>query len=265
MRICCFLRVYIVVVWISVGWKKQASWRWTYLSLAAFLFGPEICLCGCQVLLMLCFVLLGPEGLLWSPHIWTAVKPWSFHPHQLDGPRWKCLLLILQCLRFLCTSLKNTKKTGGGGQGEVICERRRHVTHSIFITMPEYLGATHPNNDLNPTFYSFQRRVVAVLFIKKWNHRLCALLTLHPVCFGVATEECWLHLNAIDIMLAIRLTLTCHVGPRVHRVNTGLRWTVALYCIRLNKDFNPFIISLYGPYSLGAVNRIVMCLCVALN
>lgn len=67
------------------------------------------------------------------------------------------------------------------------------------------------------------------------------------------------------IMVAIRLMFTSHVGPRVHSVNTGLRQTVSLYCIRLNKDFNPFIISLYGPYSPGAVNRIEICLCVALN
>lgn len=32
-----------------------------------------------------------------------------------------------------------------------------------------------------------------------------------------------------------------------------------MYCIRLNKDFNPFIISLHGPYSGVEVNRIEVC------
>lgn len=205
------------------------------------------------------FVFLGPEGLLWSPHIWTAVKPRSFHPHQLDRPRWKRLLFILQCLRFISMSLRKPQKEMEGWE-DFICERRRHVTHSVFIiTMPEYLRA---NNHLNPTFYSSSS---AVLFIKKWNHKLCVSLTLHPVCCGAATfntgtrqgakKKSWLHL-----WILCRLMFT-----RVHGVNTGLSWSIALYCIRLNKDFNPFIISLCGPYSLGAVNRIEMCLCSTLN
>lgn len=40
-----------------------------------------------------------------------------------------------------------------------------------------------------------------------------------------------------------------HVRPRVHTGNTGLRLTIALYCIRLNKDLNPFVISFCGPYT----------------
>lgn len=49
----------------------------------------------------------------------------------------------------------------------------------------------------------------------------------HHVCFSVATlitvTRGGFHQDVIDIVLAIRLTLTRHVRPRVHRVNTGLR------------------------------------------
>lgn len=179
MKICCFYLIYIIVHLITVGWTKQAIWKWTNLTIVKLIISCipiwkwNFIPWGCQRLFMFCFgFFLGPEGLLWSAHIWTAVKPRSFHPHQLDGPRWKCLLFILQCLRTISTSLKNTNKMEG--RAEVLCERRRHVTHSVFIIMPEYLRSTHPNNHLNPTFYSSQR-CGAVLFIKKWNPRLHVL------------------------------------------------------------------------------------------
>lgn len=61
---------------------------------------------------------------------------------------------------------------------------------------------------------------------------MCVANSTPCVCFGVATfstvkrggaAQCRHHLNATDIILAIRLTFTCHAGPKVHRVNTGLR------------------------------------------
>lgn len=90
-----------------------------------------------------------------------------------------------------------------------------------------------------------------VLFIKKWNHRLCVaflLLLLSDVATitrrGATTY--WLPLD-------IRLMFISHVGASV---NTGLRWSVALICKRLNKDLNPFIISFDGPSSMWTVKRL---------
>lgn len=58
------------------------------------------------------------------------------------------------------------------------------------------------------------------------------VLNSPPVCFGLATfitvtrggaTKCELHLDTMDIILAIRLMFASHVWPRVHSVNTGLK------------------------------------------
>lgn len=111
-------------------------------------------------------VVSGTEGLLWSPHVWTAVKSRSLHPHQLDGPRRKRLLLILQCLRTHFASVKNKTQMEDQDGGQVICERGRRISHSIFQTT----SATH-HSHLNQTFYSS----CCCSFIYQWEEIIYAV------------------------------------------------------------------------------------------
>lgn len=188
----------------------------------------------------------GAEGLLWRSHIRAAFKPRALHPHQLDGPRRKRLLFFLQRLTTTPTWCKNPPKKQPQirwVKEDVAWKRRAWVPHSSFITNLSFILT-----------FTLQRPL-AVLFIKKWDHSVFLLLICSDVATITHTATRWPHLDT-------RPTFISRVGPSV---NTGLRWSVALICKRLNKDLNPFIISFDGPCTVWAVNKTKVCLCVALN
>uniref|UniRef100_A0A3Q4GHE1 6-phosphogluconate dehydrogenase NADP-binding domain-containing protein n=1 Tax=Neolamprologus brichardi TaxID=32507 RepID=A0A3Q4GHE1_NEOBR len=97
----------------------------------------------------------------------TTLKPRSFHPHQLDRSWRKCLLFILQCLREIFTTPKNKRDGRPRTRG-----RYQQVK---ILNIPSFdFPPSRTQNLLQPTFY-FSQRLVAVIFIKRWNNRLCAL------------------------------------------------------------------------------------------
>lgn len=124
----------------------------------------------------------------------------------------------------------NTNKMEDQGRGEVVCGRQRHITYFIFLT----ISATHPIY-LNIAFFSSSRLGFAVIFINKrdQNLRLSVFWNPHPVWFVVSTlikvtrRNVWF---ACIRMLFIRTHSAVSLGPRVHCVNTGLKWTLSLYC-----------------------------------
>lgn len=109
---------------------------------------------------------LGTEGLLWSPHVWTAVESRSFYPHQLDRPRRERLLLILQRLKTLVT--RRRKQDGGPRLEGQSSAREDDIFHA-----PSWFWFLPPTpvtliKHLTP-------HVVAVLFIHERNFRFCVI------------------------------------------------------------------------------------------
>lgn len=86
------------------------------------------------------FVTLGPEGLLWSTHVWTSVKPWQVHPHQLDRPRWQRFLFLLQRLRSNAVSDRRRRaETEGQKRWGAFSSSRRFVRCYFSKTKHQYL------------------------------------------------------------------------------------------------------------------------------